>query len=223
MKHGLILLAMIFALTACFDAMPSLPGNTTPTPANRLTYDAPVSLTIKTGTTLPGTNLTYIGKSETGAAKLTLGGVLAPKQVADAVDWQGMPVSNVNVRLNLRVAAFDEQTITLVGTARVEITDIKVQPGGSPGAALLEFSSPVTFSLAKNELMPGSMLVYKGATADGAEFLGMEGYPFRKQFDSLQYVGRVNPKVFLKFDLRVLKFDANGATLGGTVGIRIEQ
>lgn len=223
MKHWMILLGMILALTACADGMPSLPGNATPTPANRLTYDAPVSLTIKTGTTLPGTNLAYAGKSDTGAAKLTIGGQLAPKQVADAVDWQGTPVSSVVVRLNTRVATFDDQSVTLVGGAHIEIADIKVQPGGAPGTALLEFSSPVTFSLDKNELVPGSMLVYKGATADGAEFLGMEGYPFRKQFDSLQYGGRVNPKVFLKFDLRVLNFNDNGATLGGTVAVRIEQ
>lgn len=223
MKRPWILFALMLVLTACSNNLPFLPGNRTPTLVNSLTYDAPASLTIKTGTILPGTTLGYNGKSATGAANLTIAGQLAPKQVADAVDWQGMPVSNVNVKLNMRVATFDEQAITLVGTARVEITDIKLQPGGSPGIALLEFSSPVTFSLDRNELMPGSMLAYKGAAADGAEFLGVEGYPFRKQFDSLQYVGRVNPKVFLKFDLRVLKFDANSTTLGGTVGIRIEQ
>lgn len=223
MKRWLLWFGLLFSLTACGDLIPSLPGNRTPTPANGLVYNSPASLTIKTGTILPGTTLGYSGKSATGAANLTIAGQLAPKQMADTVDWQGGPVANVNVKLNMRVATFDEESITLVGTARIEIADLKVQPGGTPGAALLEFSSPVTFSLDKNELVPGSMLAYKGSAADGAEFLGIEGYPFRKQFDSIQYVGRVNPKVFLKFDLRVLRFDSNTATVGGTVDIRIEQ
>lgn len=223
MKRWLLLWGLLLSLTACGDIVPALPGNRTPTPTNGLVYNAPASLTIKTNTILPGTTLGYTGKSATGAANLTIAGQLAPKQMADTVDWQGGPVANVNVKLNMRVATFDEESITMVGTARVEITNINLQPGGTPGTALLEFSSPVTYSLDKNELVPGSLLAYKGSGTDGAEFLGIEGYPFRKQFDSLQYVGRVNPKVFLKFDLRVLRFDSNTATVGGTVDVRIEQ
>jgi hypothetical protein len=215
------LMSILITLTACLGNVET-PGASA-TPVNRLTYDAPVSLTIKTGATLPGTTLGYSGKSETGAAKVTIASQLAIKQVADTVDWQGAPVSNVNLKLTTRVASFDDQALTLVGTAHIEIINIKVTPGGSPGTAMLEFSSPVTFSLKKNDLIPGSILAYAGATPDGAQFLGVEGYPYRKQFDSLQYVGRVAPQVFLKLDLRVLSYTETGAVVGGTATIRIEQ
>lgn len=213
----------LIALSGCGNSPLPLPSSNTPTPTNRLTYDAPVSLTIKNGATLPGTNLAYAGKTDSGAARLLIAGQLAPKQVADAVDWQGTPASNVSVKLNLRVASFDEQSITLVGGAHIEISNITVQTGGSPGTALMEFGAPGTLALKKNELVPGSILIYAGATPEGAQFLGVEGYPFRKQFDSLQYVGRINSKVFLKLDLRVLNFNEGGAILGGTANIRIEQ
>ncbi len=215
------LLCWLMGLTACFGNL-GTPG-TSATPVNRLTYDAPVSLTIKTGTTVPGTTLGYSGKNEAGAAKVTLASQLALKQVADTVDWQGEPLAGVTLKLNTRVASFDDQAITIVGAAHIEITNLKITPGGSPGTALLEFNSPVTFSLKKNDLIPGSILVYAGATSEGAQFLGVEGYPYRKQFDSLQYVGRLAPKVFLKLDLRVLNFNEGGAIVGGTANIRLEQ
>lgn len=215
------LLGWLIGLTACFGNL-GTPG-ASPTPVNRLAYDAPVSLTIKTGATLPGTTLGYSGKSETGAAKVTIAGQLAIKQVADTVDWQGEPIAGVNLKLNTRVATFDDQGITLVGAAHIEIANIKITPGGSPGTAMLEFNSPVTFSLKKNDLIPGSILAYAGATPEGAQFLGVEGYPYRKQFDSLQYVGRLAPKVFLKLDLRVLNFNEGSAVVGGTANIRLEQ
>jgi hypothetical protein len=217
----IVLIAPILLLLGC-SSVPFLTSNT-PVPANTLAYDAPVSLTIKTGTLLPGTSISYSGKSATGAANVLITGLLAPKQTGDTVDWQGAPVPNVQVRLNLRVATFDEQSITLVGTGHIEIPNFKVQSGGTPGTALLELNAPVTFSLKKDEMIPGTLVTYAGATPNGAQFLGIDGYPYRKQLDSLQYVGRLNPKVYVKFDLRLLSFTDSGAILGGTANIRVEQ
>lgn len=195
-----------------------------PTAVNQMSYDAPVTFTIKTGATLPGTTIAYGGKNtSTGAANILIGGLVAPKQTADTVDWQGAPVPNTAVKLNLRVAKFDEQSITLVGTAHVDILNIQVTPGGTPGTQVLEFSSPVTFSLNKDAIIPGSNLVYAGSTPNGAQFLGLDGYPYRKQLDSLQYIGRLGQKVFLKLDLRVINFNESSVVVGGTANIRLEQ
>ncbi len=217
--------ALLLALMGCGESpLPlPLPPSETPTPANRLVFDAPISLIVKTGTILPGTTIAYNGKSETGAARILIAGLLAPKQVADAVDWAGSPVPGVSVKLNMRVATFDEQSVTLVGSAHIEISNISVQPGGSPGTAVLEFNAPVTYSLKKDEMIPGTRLAFAGGSSDGAQFLGLEGYPYRKQFDSLQYVGHLSPKVFLKLDLRVVSFSETGVVLGGTANIRVEQ
>ncbi|MBI5034440.1 MAG: hypothetical protein HZB51_28290 [Chloroflexi bacterium] len=211
----------IFALLGCAN-LPFV-SSKTPVPSDTLEYNAPVSLSVKTGTLLPGTSISYSGKSATGAANVLLAGLVAPKQVGDTVDWEGVPAPNVKVRLNTRVATFDDKSVTLVGTGHVQVAGVKVQAGGTPGTATLEFNSPVTYSLKKDEMIPGTLVTYAGSTANGAQFLGLEGYPYRKQLDSLQYVGRLNPKVYLKFDLRLVSFTETGAVVGGTVNIRIEQ
>jgi len=221
-----LLASLLFAaLVSGCSAIPIPPPFApTPLPPNTLVYDnVPVSLTIKTGTLLPGTSIAYQGKTETGQAKVLITGMLAPKQVADTVDWQGTPVPNVNLKLTTRVASFDEQALTLAGTARIEISNVTVQPGGTPSTPQSEFNAPVTLSLKKDELIPGTKMAYAGSTPDGARFLGLEGYSYRKQFDSLQYVGRLNPKVFLRLELRVLSYSETGVVLGGTANIKIEQ
>ncbi|MBM3128572.1 MAG: hypothetical protein FJ009_08090 [Chloroflexi bacterium] len=200
-----------------------LPFAPTPLPPNTLVYDAPTTLTIKTGTLLPGTSIAYQGKTETGQAKILITGLLAPKQLADTVDWQGAPAPNVNLKLTTRVASFDDQAIILAGTARLEIANVTIQPGGAPGTPILEFNAPVTLALKKDEMIPGTKIIYAGATPEGANFLGVEGYPYRKQLDSLQHVGRVHPKVFLRLDLRIVNFSETSLALGGTANIKIEQ
>lgn len=201
----------------------SLPFMATPLPPNTLVYTAPTTLTIKAGATLPGTTLVYLGENENKQAQMVVAGYIAPKQVADTVDWQGSPVPNVNLKLTTRVASFDKNAITLVGTAHIEVADVVIQPGGTAGTPMLEFNAPVTWSLKKDEFIPGTKIVYAGAAPEGAQFLGLEGYPYRKQLDSLQYLGRINPKVFLRLDLRVITFSETSVTLGGTANIKIEQ
>ena len=222
--HTLLILAAIVLLTFLLSGCDALPfASSTPLPPNTLAYDAPVSLDIKAGTMLPGTSIAYSGKTDTGAGRILIAGLAAPKQTGDTVDWQGSPTPNVSVKLSTRVATFDDQSIKLVGTGHVEIKDATTKPGGTPGAVLLEFNAPVSVSLGKNEAIPGSNVIYAGSTSDGAKFLGVEGYPFRKALDSLQYVGRVNPKVFLKLDLRVTSFSDSSALLVGTANIKIES
>lgn len=199
-----------------------LPG--APTPTNTLTYDTPVTFNIKTGSLLPGTSIAYQGKTETGSAKVMLAGLLAPKQTADSVDWSGTLAPNVTAKLALRVATFDDLSITLAGTAHIEIANIEVKPGGTAGKSLIEFDMPlVTYQLDKNKFVPGTNLAYAGSTPDGAQFIGIEGYPYRKQFDSLQYLGRLAPKAFLRLDLRVLNFSASSVTLAGPARLVVEN
>lgn len=214
-----IFFALLF-LISC-DALP-LPG--APTPVNTVTYDTPISFNIKAGSILPGTSIAYQGKTETGSAKVMLSGLPAPKQTADSVDWDGVLSPNVTAKLALRVASFDAQSITLAGTAHIEVKSIDVKPGGTAGKTLVEFDMPVvTYQLDKNKLVPGTNLAYAGSTPDGAQFIGVEGYPYRKQFDSLQYVGHIAPKVFLRLDLRILNFSESSVTLAGPARLVVEN
>jgi hypothetical protein len=87
----------------------------------------------------------------------------------------------------------------------------------------MEFSAPVTYTLKKDEFIPGSRITYTGSTANGAQFLGLEGYPYRKQLDSLQSLNRLNPKAFLQLDLRIVSYSETSIVLGGTAKITVEQ
>lgn len=230
MKYHTNALRLLFAIISlvtltqvgCGDD--ALPFSSTPVPANVLVYDPPVSFNIKSGSLLPGTSIAYGGKTESGAAKVLITGLVAPKQVGDSVDWQGAPAQNVNLKLATRVLMFDNQSVTLAGTAHIEVKDIQIKPGGSPGNVLIEFTVPViTFSLAKGQFIPGTKVAYLDSSNAGAQFAGVEGYPYRKQFDSLQYRGHVAPKVFLQLDLRVASYSDSGAVLAGTANLKIES
>ena len=208
-------------LAGC-DAIQSFLPPSSIAPPNTLIYDAPVSLTIKNGTLLPGTTIAYGGKTDTGAAKVLITGLVAPKRQGDTLDWEGKPVSNVAVKLTTRVLSFDDQALTVAGTAHIELTNIAVQPGGNAGTTLLEFAAPVSYTLIKNQTLPGSNVSFVGVSAEGAQFGGIAGFAFRKQLDSLEYNGRVLPHVFLRLDLRVINFSADSVVLGGTANIKLE-
>ena len=218
-------LGVLFILLAVFllgcGANPLAPSTPSAT-AGTLVYDAPVTLTIRNGALLPGTSIAYGGKTSTGAARVLIAGLDAAKQVGDTLDWQGTPAPNTNVKLNTRVISFDDQGINLVGTAHIEVANFAIQPGNPPAAAPMEFNAPVTYSLAKSASIPGSTVAFVASSSEGAQFSGIEGYPYRKTLDSLQYTGRLNSKVFLKLDLRVLNFSDSGVVLGGTANLRIE-
>ncbi len=217
-------LACLITLTqiGCGDNAP--PSDSTPVPANVLVYDLPVSFNIRSGSLLSGTSIAYGGKTGAGAAKVLITGLVAPKQVGDTVDWQGSPVQNTFLKLATRVLTYDNQSVTLAGTAHIEIKDVQIKPGGSPGNVLMELTIPViTYSIEKGQPIPGSKIAYVGSSNEGAQFAGVEGYPYRKQFDSLQYRGHVAPKVFLQLDLRVASYSDSGAVLAGTGNIKIES
>ncbi len=217
---GILLVSL--GLSGC-NLIPFLPGAPTTTePPGTLVYDAPVSLTVKNGTSLQGTQIAYGGKTQTGAAKLLLAGLVAAKQTGDSLDWQGTPVPNTLLQLATRVMMFDDKSVTLVGTAHVEVKNVTIQSGGTPSATGIEISAPVSYNVGKAGPIPGTKVTYVGSTDQGAQFSGVEGYPYRKELDSLEYVGRINPKVFIHLSLRVLSFSETSALLGGTANVKIE-
>ncbi len=226
---GVMLAVTTLILAACSSDQIQLPVNlpgvptATALPPGTLAYDAPVSLMVKAGGLLPGTAIAYNGKSATGQAQIMIAGQLAPKQVADSVDWQGAPAPNVTLKLATRVAAFDEKSLTLVGSSHIEIRNVAAQPGGAPGTTVMELNAPVTYSLSLKETIPGTNVSYVAGATEGAQFAGLDGYPYRKQLDSLQYNGRLNGKVYVKFDLRVINYSEASAIVGGTAKIIIEQ
>jgi hypothetical protein len=186
-------------------------------------YDGPTTLTINAGQTLAGTNIAYQGKTANGMAKITIGGLEAPKQSADSVTWSGSPVPNTTVNLNTRVVTFDAKSITLAGTVHVVVANPlpRTAPGPDPKASALEFTVPVAYSLKPGDNVLGTVVIYAGATADGAKFDNLGGYPYRQQFDSIVWDGYVQNQVFLHLDVRILNFSESDVALAGTANVKL--
>ncbi len=218
---AIVLLSLVLSGCSAISLLPGAPATSSPPPGT-LVYDAPVSLNVKNGAALPGTQIGYGGKTPTGGAKLLLAGMVAAKQTGDSLDWQGTPAPNTSLKLATRVVMFDDQSVTLVGTAHVEIKNVTVQPGGTSTAPGLDLSAPVTYAVGKGSIIPGTKVAFVGSSNQGAQFSGIDGFPYRKELDSLEYVGRLNPKVLLQLNLRVLSYSEASALVGGTANIKIE-
>lgn len=75
-----------------------------------VTYDVP------RGKTIPGTTVTYDGKTPDGAK---LGGIegYALRKTADSIVWLGQLADKLWLELDLRLVAFDENAMQVTGTA----------------------------------------------------------------------------------------------------------
>lgn len=82
--------------------------------------NAPVAYTVKKGETIPGTLLTYEGKTEEGAR---LGGTedYPYRKVGDSIVWSGKLKENVWLRLDVRVGVYTDDTLTVAGLASLWI------------------------------------------------------------------------------------------------------
>jgi len=186
-----------------------------------LTYEAPVKLTIKPGEDIPGTDTRFMGVGENDAAELLIEGQQAFKQKGDSLDWQGTPVEGAEVDLNLRIAWYDSEAMHVVGTSRIKIDRPSVEPVTVPSSALMTYHAPVAYGMAPGALIPGTLYSYVGATEEGAELSGIEGYPHRKSGDSIVWNGKLRDGVYLKLNVRVVQYDDKGLRVGGIATIVI--
>lgn len=234
-SHDTSHLALYTLLAACaltFAACNSLPnvgnlpipiiGAGTPTPDRQISYDGAVTLSIKAGETLPGTTVAYQGKAADGRAILSINGLQALKATADSVRWSGALVLFSLIDLNLRVVAYDNNRITLAGTIRIIVQDpnpVPAQPAPNPMAA---FTVPLTYTVPRGTNIPGTTVSYVGETPDGAQFANLDQFPYRDRLDSVVWQGRLRERITVRYDLRVLDFNADRAILGGTANVMFE-
>lgn len=82
--------------------------------------NAPVAYTVKRGENIPGTLLTYEGKSDEGA-KLGGTGDYPYRKGGDSIVWAGAIKDNVWLQVTLRVGVYTDQTLAVAGLASVWI------------------------------------------------------------------------------------------------------
>lgn len=216
----LVFLLMLFvSLNACSE-IPIVGG--APTPARQISFEGPVTLTVRAGEALAGTTIAYQGKASDGRAIMTINGLQSLKSTADSVKWSGALVLFSLVDLNLRVAAFDETGMTLAGTIRIIVQDPTPTPAAPSPNPLASFTIPLTYTVARNTNIPGSTVAFVGAKEQGAEFSNLDQIPFRERFDSVVWQGRLRERIAIRYELRVLDFNNDRAILGGTANVMFE-
>lgn len=195
------------------------------TPPSTLVYEGPATYTLKPGDYIPGTTIRYLNRTDAGAEFL-IADQKALKQRADSLNWSGSPAAGVDLVLNLRILHFNDKELYAAGTARVTINDVASTPqaGDIDTQSPLAYDAPVAYTLQKGgDSAPGTLLRYEGKTAEGAQFSGVAGYPYRQPGDSLRWEGRVRPNVSLRLDLRVVHFDDEAARLVGIAHLWISH
>lgn len=81
-------------------------------------YVGPVAYSLGRGAVIPGSTLSYEGKTEEG---IKLGGIEGYpfRQVGDSISWEGLLRDGVYLRLDLRVVQFDERGLRVAGIANL--------------------------------------------------------------------------------------------------------
>lgn len=192
------------------------------TPEGHIIYNAPTKKTVPIGEFLPGTGIQYVGPVADKGAELMLNGERAYKKVADSVDWQGSPVAGVDLELGQRILWYNDESLGLGGSVRIDIADVNPQPLGSLPDTPIHFAIPTTYQVKVGETIPGTLLRIEGIDKEkGVELSGFAEtqYRYRKVADSVQWQGSLRPGVAVSLELRVAWIRDNKVQLAGIANV----
>jgi hypothetical protein len=212
----LLLAAGLLAACSGGIGLPTGPA-VTPTPTPRpVTFSAPYRAVLHAGESVPGAPLMYVGPDDRGI-HVRIEGQDAYKKVGDSFNWRGSPAVGVELDYRLRVIGVVLDVFQAWGNVEI------VVPDPHPAVADLRDGDPLVFPMAvttlevaKGQPVPGTTYSYLGKTDSGAEFGGVEGYPYRQLADSLTWKGQLRTNVHVDLTLRVSSIREDRVTLVGT-------
>lgn len=202
------------------DATPTL------SPDEAVTFNIPIfNKILAAGESIPATQMTYLGR-EGPAYKVTIDGQEALKRVGDSFQWRGIIAPGVASRYNLRISP------TLIGEEMLAIGSVelhvfnpvpfeKADPGSAYSDGLHFGSVKIDNRVSLGGQVPGTPFVYEGMTADGAQFSGVDGYPYRVLGDSLFWGGSLRDNVDVSYEMRVASINEEQVRLIGLAQIWI--
>lgn len=237
---SILLLIFFLMLPAAACSVPSLPtipnipflsDPVQPTPdfgsepiEDTLTLLAPAFATsLQPGETVPGTGLTYIGRSG-DAYEVSIDGLNAFKRSGDSFFWSGVIAPSVFANYKLRLTTSLFGGLPVAGP--VELLVLFPEPAELPEIGQVDakyhFSNLfVDYKVPAGSQVPGTTLFYEGVEGLGADdqlarFGGLSGYPYLAVGDSLVWNGRLRDNVFIRYNLRTISFDEGQIHLVGT-------
>ncbi len=232
---GILFLLLALPILAC--SMPTIPfiqapAALTPEPPptqtdDTLTLLAPAyAISLEPGETVPGTGLSYIGRSG-DAYEVSIDGLNAVKRPGDSFYWSGVIAPGVFANYNLRLTTSLFGGLPVGGPVELvvlfpEAVEVSSTEGLDAryhfGNLILDYKVPI------GNAVPGTTLTYEGVEAQGgsdqgnklARFSGFNGYPFLAVGDSLVWSGRLRDNVMVRYSLRTVSFDEERIHLVGT-------
>ncbi|MCA9898565.1 MAG: hypothetical protein KC433_10280 [Anaerolineales bacterium] len=237
MKHSLKSLAG-FLLVFCFTALAcTIPGTGSSDNGNAeatavftddsATFGIPTyTFDLEPGSTVPGSQLTYVGKSG-DLYDVTINGGVAQKRGGDSFIWDGIVAPGVHANYNLRL-------LEVFGTLRaggiVEVTVLNPVPTAL--SLMPEWPNAIrynnillTHSVAVGETIPGTTMVYDGVSTQGgvssARLTGLTGHPLFATGDSITWIGNLRENAAIRYTFRVATFSENSLQLAGTAELLV--
>lgn len=214
------LIALAALLVNCVNMVPPVGGgdNGGARPG-QMVFSGPTEERVARGDFVPGSGIQYIGPVEGKGAELRIDGQLAYKKVADSVEWRGSPLPGVKIEISQRLLFQNEEAMRLGGTVRITIDNVSPEPLPTRPAGPIEYTFPVTYNVKVGKQVPGSTLLLKQIDSETktVEFSGwaIDQYPLRKAADSVQWDGRLGPRVAVSQALRVAWIGSDEVQLAG--------
>ena len=231
----LVGLVVVFSSTSCALQLlrPSGPS-ATPTPlGDTLSFTMPAyAVNLDPGDTVPGTRLTYLGKTG-DRYQVSIDGMPADKRTGDSFIWNGILAPGVHASYNLRLTTSLFGSLPVAGPVVVTLFNPNPVERAIPPetSAKMIFTNIVTsYLIPEGRMVPGTTLRYEGMVIQGegdqtskmARLTGVEGYPFLALGDSLIWAGEVRENVLARYSLRVAGLNEDGLRLAGTSELWIE-
>lgn len=235
----LLLILMFFPTLACslptLPQLPFLPGPATETPVGlpttpsgeAISYQVPLFGTrLQPGETIPGTQLTYIGRAD-DAYEVSINGEQAMKQTGDSFFWSGVLAPGVFANYNLRLTASILGGLPVAGPIDLIVLFPEPLQIDSVEGLDAQYHFPnilLDWHVPLGTPVPGTTLTFDGLEEQGvgdektkmARIGGLSGHPLIAVGDSLSWTGRLRDNVSIRYSLRALSLDEESIHLFGT-------
>ncbi|WP_420631288.1 hypothetical protein [Candidatus Leptofilum sp.] len=238
MRHSIKSLAG-FLLLFCFTALAcTIPGTDSSdnsgdaeaTPSftdDSATFVLAYTFDLEPGSTVPGSQLHYVGKSG-DLYEVTINGEPAQKRVGDSFIWSGIVAPNVHANYNLRlVEVFNTQALGTVDVTVLNPVPVALASMPDWPDAIRYNNILLTHSVSVGETIPGTTMTYDGVSTQGdvssARLTGLTGHPLFATGDSITWIGTLQENVAIRYTFRVATFSENSLQLGATAEMLVNR
>lgn len=223
------LILICLSLACGSSSLPPILGGSTPVPTpvplppeELMSYRVPLyTIALEPGARVPGTQLEYVGRSGE-FYQVKIDGLVTNKRSGDSFTWRGVTAPAVYTVYNLRLVTEFLGGLTAAGTVDVMVLNPRpatLAPTALPTRPANYNNIPVSYTIARGEMIPGTTLQFINVLDNQAQIGGRAGYPYVAVADSLDWLGTLQNNVIVRYALRVVRIDPEFIRVDGIVEI----